>query len=316
MAIFSFVYLFLLSTEVRFARRVERYEVLVIRRPWESIWPFFVSVILLLSVVITDALDWFLSSQTPTLVHFLHERVMMPPLSVFDMFKTLVFQGTFLLGLVVTLSITFPFAEVVASLRMAHELADEARVNSRSRYFLRSLAVFRVIRTNFLYAGALIGTLTAITIVSESGEQPLVQNVVYVLGPSLIGFLGYWVTRRYVHAYLKLAPAVRRMVDSELDRSRRAQWRANLRELEAAPLRWRLFALSVPVVCVLSYLLWTGSGIHRQAIAQLIMPVTAEGWLLILPYLLLVPILLAQQRVQSYRLRRRLRDRSHSDAPN
>jgi len=49
------------------------------------------------------------------------------------------------------------------------------------------------------------------------------------------------------------------------------------------------------------------SGIHRQAIQQHIVPATIREWLLILPYVLLVPVLLLRDSVQLAGLRRRLR---------
>jgi hypothetical protein len=42
------------------------------------------------------------------------------------------------------------------------------------------------------------------------------------------------------------------------------------------------------------------------------MPVTNEGWLLILPYLLLVPLLLGGDRLQRYTLLRRTADSSQT----
>jgi hypothetical protein len=303
-AIFLFAYLFLLSTEVRFARKIDRYEPLVERKRWESIWPVLLIVVALLTITTTDVLEWFLSRRNPALGDFLRQQLITPALEPLELSKTLVFQGTFLLGLVVaTLAMSFPFAEVLAAFRMPYESADEAAVSSRSRYFLRSLAVFCVARTSWLYGGAMISSLTAISILSETGPSPLAQKVLHILGPSMIGFAGYSLTKRYVRGYLTFAPAVRSMLEHELERARRKQSQANLQELEAAPLRWRLLGLLVPAVCVLIYSIWTGSGIHRHAIARLVMPVTTEGWLLIFPYLLLVPLLLGGDRLQRYMLR-------------
>ena len=44
---------------------------------------------------------------------------------------------------------------------------------------------------------------------------------------------------------------------------------------------------------------------HQQAIQSLVMPVTAKGWLLILPYVLLMPVLLVRDHMQLWSLRRR-----------
>jgi hypothetical protein len=305
--VFLFAYLFLLSTEVRFARKIDRYALLVDRKPWEAVWPFFLILILLLTVVTTDVVDWALTTSAPSFMTFVGEQIMTPPLNLFDMVKTLVFQTTFLLGLVVaTLLLSFPFAEVLASLRIAYQPADEAAVSSRAQYFLRSMALFRVTRMIWLYGGAMIGALTAMTILSAGPGGPLVEKVLYILGPSLVGFLGYWIVRSYVHAYVSHAPAVKKMFDQELGAARREQVQANLIELERSPWRRRLFELLVPILCILGYLVWSGSGIHQQAIQQLIMPVTTKGWLLILPYALLLVVLLARDPVQRRQLRKRL----------
>jgi hypothetical protein len=61
--------------------------------------------------------------------------------------------------------------------------------------------------------------------------------------------------------------------------------------------------MAVPAVCIAAYLLWTGSGLHRAVLHQLI-PVTSKDWLVVLPYVLLVPMLLARDYVQKWLLRR------------
>ena len=306
-----FTYLYLLSTEVRFARRIDRYELLIRRPAWETMWPFFLIIVLLLTVATTGAVEWALTSSGGNAIAFVREQVLSRPLNLVDIGKTLVFQGTFLLGLtVVTMLLSFPFAELLASLRIAYQPADEAAVTSRALYFLRSLAAFRVARATWLYGGAMIGVLTAITILTQGAAKPLVEKVLYILGPWLIGFMGYSVVARSVRGYLANAPAVQRMLDQRFADAREEQHRVNLAELEQAPWRWRLVQLSVPVVCLLAYLLWTGSGIHQEAIRNLIVPMTAKDWLFILPYALLVPVLLARDHVQQRRLRRRLAEKT------
>lgn len=304
--VFLFGYLFLLSTEVRFARKVDYYHLLVSRPRWESLWPVFLILVLLTTIVATDVLEWSLGSNSGSFSEFVLAQGRAQGLNPFEVVKTLVFQGTFLLGLVVSaLALSFPFAEMLAALRMPYQPADEASVTSRKQYFLRSLAVFRVLRANWLYGGAMIGSLTAITILSDDTGRPLLQKVVYILGPSLIGFLGYWVSQRYVRRFLSHAPAVERMLDSETETARAAQREILLGRLTGTPLRWRLAQLVVPFVCVLAYLVWTDSGIHQQAIRQLIMPVTMKGWFLILPYALLVPVLLLRDPAQRWLLKRK-----------
>jgi hypothetical protein len=78
----------------------------------------------------------------------------------------------------------------------------------------------------------------------------------------------------------------------------------DLTQLELAPRRRLLLQLTVPVLCVVGYLAWTGSGIHQQAIRQLILPDTKKDWLLILPYAFLVPVLLARDGVHERWLKR------------
>jgi hypothetical protein len=63
--------------------------------------------------------------------------------------------------------------------------------------------------------------------------------------------------------------------------------------------------VTVPVACIVGYLLWTGSGVHQAAIRQLMLPVSTKGWLLILPYALMVPLLLVRDQAQLWLLRRR-----------
>lgn len=302
--VFLFGYLFLLSMEVRFARKVDYYHLLVTRPRWESFWPVFLILVLLTTIVATDVLEWSLSSGSFDFWQFAQGRAQ--GLNPFEVVKTLVFQGTFLLGLVVSaLALSFPFAEMLAALRMPYQPADEASVRSRKQYFLRSLAVFRVLRANWLYGGAMIGSLTAITILSDDTGRPLLQKVVYILGPSLIGFLGYWASQRYVRGFLMHAPAVERMVEAEAQTARSEQREILLERLTGTSLKWQLAQLVVPFVCVLVYLVWTDSGIHQQAIRQLIMPVTMKGWFLILPYALLVPVLLLRDPAQRWLLRRK-----------
>ncbi|HVU03913.1 MAG TPA: serine/threonine-protein kinase [Polyangiaceae bacterium] len=306
--VFLFAYLTLLSAEVRFARRIDRHALFVARPEWESTWPVFLMFVLLLSITATGLLDWTLGRSTFDPVRFLWERVLTEPLDPFDMVKTLVFQGTFLLGLVAaTVLSSFPFAEILAALRLPHQAADEASVSGRQQYFLRSMAFFRIARASWLYGGAMIGCLTAITVLSSGGKQPLAQQVLYISGPSLLGFSGFWFTRRYVLRYLDGAPAVRRMLDQRAADALVEQARVNHAHVAGSAVRTRLGEFAVPVVCVFSYLLWTGSGMDEAAIRSLVLPVSTKGYLLILPYALLFPVILLRDGVQAWRLRRRER---------
>ncbi|HTA90707.1 MAG TPA: hypothetical protein VK745_14050, partial [Polyangiaceae bacterium] len=303
--VFLFAYLVFLSKEVKFARRIDHYELLVERPAWESVWPFFLVVVLLLTVTTTEVLDWTLRAARPDVASFFKAEILARQLNVFEIVKTLVFQGTFLLGLTLgTMLAAFPFSELLAALRLAFQPADDAAVASRQQYFLRSLATFRVGRAVWLYGGAMIGSLTAITVLSETAARPLSEKIVYILGPSLVGFLGYAVTRRYVQTYVDHAPAVQRLLELQTA-TRHRQTRDTAERSVHAPWSWRVLQLAAPVVCLLAYLMWTGSGIHKDAVRELIIPVTTKDWLLILPYVLLVPALLGRERLQRLAQRRR-----------
>ena len=60
--VFLFAYLMFLSAEVRFARRIDRH-VLFVEPAWESTWPVFLMLFLLLSIT-GGLLDWRLARQT------------------------------------------------------------------------------------------------------------------------------------------------------------------------------------------------------------------------------------------------------------
>jgi hypothetical protein len=305
--IFLFGYLFFLSSEVRFARQLDRYELLVARPVWEAVWPFFLIFLLLFTLGTTHVLDWALAGHS-SFGTFVRRHVMAQPLDLIEMGKTLVFQGTFLSALVLAmLLLTFTPAEVLAALRLPFQPADEAAVRHRTQYFVRSMAIFRVARVSWLYGGAMIGGLTAMTILSQPVALPLVKQVLYILTPSLVGFVGYGITRRQVKRFLAHAPAVERSLDRQVQESQLELARIAEERLRNAPWRHRILQLVVPFVCVAVFLVWTGSGIHERAIQKLVMPVTAQGWLLILPYALLVPILLARDFVQLLLVRRRLK---------
>ena len=156
-------------------------------------------------------------------------------LNPFEIVKTLVFQGTFLMGLVAaSMLLSFPFAEILASLRLPHQAADVASVASRPQYFLRTMAFFRIARASWLYGGAMIGCLTCITILSQKGRQPLAEQVLYISGPSLIGFVGFWLTRTTCSATSRM-PAVRRPLEESVRRRRVQKRRPRIRARGLVP---------------------------------------------------------------------------------
>jgi len=302
--VFQFAYLVLLASEARYARRIDRCELLVRRASWESVWPVFLLGVLLASVITTDVLGLTFGAERGALSTLLWRELLQAPPRPFEIVKTLVFQGTFLLGLAATTMVAaFPLTELLAASRAVFHAADEASVATRAKYFMRSIAAIRVARGVWLYGGAMIGTLTAMRILSEEQSHPLVEKVVYILGPSLIGFAGYSVLRRKLDSFLRQAPAIQRLMVQRADAAVAEQRRANLEVLEHVPWRLPVGQIAVPLVCLAAYLMWTGSGL-QQAVLHRLVPVTTKDWLVVLPYVLLVPMLMARDFVQKWRLRR------------
>ena len=303
--VFQFAYLFLLTTEVRFARRIDRYELIAVRPRWESVWPFFLIIVLLATVITIDVLDGALGRQHFELSTWLWEELGAKSLDLVEIVKTLVFQGTFLLALsAATLLAAFSFSELLAALRAPTESADEASVTTRDQYFLRSLATFRAARAIWLYGGAMIGTLTGIRMLSEATELPLLARILYILGPSLIGFVGYSMLRRRTERYLAQEPAVKRMLTARVRQARDAQRLANLSALERVSWSTRSAQLAAPVLGLAGYLAWNWSEAGHGSMRELPIPLTTKDWLLILPYVLLFPVLLSRDALQRRRLRR------------
>jgi hypothetical protein len=211
--VFQFAYLVLLASEARFARRVDRCELLVRRAPWESVWPVFLLGVLLASVITTDVLALTLGAKQTAVSTLIWRELLKAPTQPFEIVKTLVFQGTFLLGLAATtMFAAFPLTELLAASRAVFHAADEASVATRAKYFMRSIAALRVARGIWLYGGAMIGTLTAMRILSDEQGHPLLEKLVYIIGPSLIGFVGYRALRARLNGFLEQAPAVKRLV--------------------------------------------------------------------------------------------------------
>jgi hypothetical protein len=125
----------------------------------------------------------------------------------------------------------------------------------------------------------------------------------------LIGVIGQALTRRHVRAHLVDAPAVLRMVDDEIGRARQLRDGATFEQLRSVSWRRRLLQITVPVGCIVGYLLWIGNSASLPAVRQLMLPVSMKGWLLILPYALLVPLLLVRDQVQLWLLRRNAKGR-------
>ncbi|HEY3499877.1 MAG TPA: serine/threonine-protein kinase, partial [Polyangiaceae bacterium] len=277
--VFQFAYLFLLTSEVRYARRIDRYELLAVRPRWESVWPYFLIIVLLSTVVTTEVLDWALGKSSVDLGSWLRKELAPGSLDLVEIAKTLVFQGTFLLALSATTFLAaFSFPEILAALRAPNQPADEASVTSRGPYFLRSLATFRAARAIWLYGGAMIGSLTAIRMLSESTERPLLARILYILGPSLLGFIGYSMMRSRTLRYLAQEPALHRMLRARVRQAREAQQKANLTALEQASWRARWVQLAAPVLGLAGYLAWLWSGVRYGSMRDLPVPVTTKDW--------------------------------------
>jgi hypothetical protein len=167
------------------------------------------------------------------------------------------------------------------------------------------MAVFQVARANWLYSGAMMGSLTAVTILTHERRGPLVEQVLYVLGPSVVGFVGFALIRRYVIEHLAEAPAVRSMIKDQLGRARDEAREATLQSLRGASWTIRLVQAALPVLCVLAYLRWTGGTVSEHAIRRLLVPGTLRTWLLLMPYVVLMPITLLRDFVQIWILHRR-----------
>jgi serine/threonine protein kinase len=303
--VFQFAYLFLLTTEVRFARRIDRYELIAVRPRWESVWPFFLIIVLLSTVITLEVLDWALGRPHVDLSTWLRKEIGAPSLDLVEIAKTLVFQGTFLLALsVATLFAAFSFPEILAALRAPTERADEASMTSRGPYFLRSLATFRAARAIWLYGGAMIGSLTGIRMLAEATALPLLVRILYILGPSLIGFVGYTMLRRGTERYLAEEPALKRMLTTRVRQAREAQRHANLSTLEQVSWRARSLQLAAPVLGLAGYVAWNWSDLRHGSMRDLPIPLTTKDWLLILPYVLLFPVLLSRDALQRRHLRR------------
>jgi hypothetical protein len=113
---------------------------------------------------------------------------------------------------------------------------------------------------------------------------------------------------RQQRSLLRNSPAVEQLIHQRIAAFRIDLARVITARLEHSARRTRILQFVFPLLCIILYLLWAASGIHRQAIQQLIVPATIREWLLILPYVLMVPPLLLRDPVQLAALRRRLRN--------
>ena len=146
--IFLFAYLFLLSAEVRFARAIDRYDLLVARPAWEAVWPFFLIVVLLLTIGATNGIEWALGEERSSLLTFLRKQAFDPASRPHRHLKTLVFQGTFPDGLV-SCAVTCLPSRVLP--RCACRTTGDGDGTESRAVFHASMAIFRVARVNWLY---------------------------------------------------------------------------------------------------------------------------------------------------------------------
>ena len=299
-----FAYIYLQATEVRFARSIDRFEPLLRRSAWEFIWPFALIVTIVGLVFGMDAVRWGLSHGLSDPFRYVHESVLSTHVDVFQVVKTLVFQGTFLGGLLaVTLLLIYPFPEILAALRLRYQAVDQAYVRARRHYFLRSLSVFHVARANALYGGTMIGCLTAMTVLADPDDQPVVADVLTILGPSLLGFAAFAFITSYLRGCLSQAPAVKSMLEARIRASRVEEVRARYRTAVAATWPSRLVQLLGPVFAIGIYLLWVGGDHPEGALADILRPSTFKDVVAALPWALLVPAVLLGDRLQKRLLR-------------
>jgi hypothetical protein len=151
----------------------------------------------------------------------------------------------------------------------------------------------------------MISSLTGIRMLSESTERPLLVRILYILGPSLIGFVGYSALRRRTQRYVSQEPALERMVESRVRQARESQRQANLATLEQAPWNARWAQLSAPIFGLTGYLAWAWSDVRPTSMRDLPIPLTTKDWLLVLPYVLLFPVLLSRDAMQRRLLRQK-----------
>ena len=64
------------------------------------------------------------------------------------------------------------------------------------------------------------------------------------------------------------------------------------------------YLLAAPILGLTGCVAWIWSDLHCGSMRALPVPLTTKGWLLILPYVLLFPVLLSRDAVQRWFLRR------------
>lgn len=303
--VFLFGYVFFLSREVRFARSIDYYEPLVRGSRWEVAWPVFLIAAVSVSVLTVDAFNWMLSMGRPEAYAYLTERIAQQSLDLPRLTKTLVFQGTFLLGLVsISLVLAFPFAEILAALQMPHRPADEATAQTRYRYFLRSLVVFRVARVNFLYGGVMVSAVSAMTIFSSPTPPPLLHQLVRIAGPALLGYAFYGLLRGYQERYLRRARPVQKVIAAQMRQARNKQKRVTTLLLRQSNKKARMITASLPLVFIALSLYWTASTASERGLTVGDALLSNASLLTLLPFLLLIPVIVIRDDLALWRLRR------------
>ena len=299
-----FAYIYLQSTEVRFARSIDRFEPLLRRSAWEFIWPFALVVTIIGLVFGMDFVRWGLVRGVFEPLRYVEQQVFSVPIDVFQVIKTIVFQGTFLGGLLMlTLLLIYPFPEILAALRLRYQAVDQAYVRARRPYFLRSLSVFHAARTNALYGGTMIGCLTAMTVLADRDDTPVLEDALSILGPSAIGFAVFTVISSYLRGCLSQSPAVKSMLEARIQASRIEEVRARYRTATAATWATRLVQLLGPVLAIGLYLVWVGGEHPEGALADVVLPSTFKDLIAALPFGLLIPAVLIGDRLQKRLLR-------------
>jgi hypothetical protein len=302
--LFLFLYLFGQTEEVRFARSIDRYASLMTRRSWEVVWPLLLIVVLEVAATAQELAHWASVRGGLDLEGF-YQKHLLASLDLSAVAKTLVLQGMVLgvLLLVTTLAV-YPFAEVLAALRLFYQPSDVAFARSHRRYFLRSLSLYHVLRRNALYGGVLIGALTAASEYTSEGQLPLLAHVIAMAGPALLGLMVFVAITWLLQHYLARAPAVAKLVEKRLELARAEEVRA--RYEAAQKTGWKRRFMQVLAVAGLAavFALWEIVRSHT-ADSPAMRPLLEVDILVVAPYALLVVAILVRDRWVIWSLRRR-----------
>jgi serine/threonine protein kinase len=308
--VFLFGYIFLRLEEVRLARNLDRYEPVIRHSRWEFRWTMLLVVALVAIVVALDMVAWNLSHGQLAPWGFVQERILHFELNLWRLTETVLSQAAFLaVGLGVALSLVYPFPELLAALRLPYQLADEAAARGRKDYFLRSISIYHLARWLCLYGGTLIACITAMTVLStgHSASSPLLLALLHILAPALLGLAAFAGISVFLSRYLAQNRPLTEMVRRSTRRSKAQELKALYHYCSTSTWRSRLSQFIAPLLCLAAYALWISWGTRTEPLA-FIEPVVNLEMMVAIPYVLLVPVILARDGVHASLLRRRYPD--------